>query len=273
MASSIASTLPKVTLSPPTLLKLYTLCVVVTTASLAIWGPQIISSIGDRLTTSSDSEAQPDEETTEKEKEDTTGNNKWKRKNQIWKYGWEDIEPPEAREKEDKDIVFVAIKRSYGGYSGQEDHLWIEINSWVLTELLRFEFKHNETLLDEDPGLDARELYMARDRLAELAALVPQSEEPQTEDKVDEETPKSSDEDKAPTDDHDKKEISNEKTEETAETEPPKGSIPSDELAPAGPELSKEEYNQALREIKLLHGFIKDEFQKVEERLGKLGAD
>ncbi|KAH7341481.1 P-loop containing nucleoside triphosphate hydrolase protein [Rhizoctonia solani] len=275
MTSSMASALPKVTLSPPTLLKLYTLCVVATTASAAIWGPQLISSIGDfaRQGISSDSEPQPEEEATEKEKEGMTENNKWKRKNQIWKYGWEDVEPPEAREKEDKDIVFVAIKRSYGGYSGQEDHLWIEVNSWPLTELLRFEFKHIETLIDDEPGLDARELYMARDRLAELAALALREEESQSEDKTDEENPKDSDVTKASIDNHNKKDVSSEKTEETSETEPPKRSIPSDELAPIGPELSKEEYNQALREIKLLHEFITDEFKRVEEKLGKLAAD
>ncbi|KAH7326843.1 P-loop containing nucleoside triphosphate hydrolase protein [Rhizoctonia solani] len=280
MSSSMASALPNVTLSPPTLLRLYTICVVATTASLAIWGPQLISSIRDFTRPSATSTPEPrpessEEQPTEEKKETTTATEekgkKWKRKNQLWRYGWEDVEPPEAREKEDKDIVFVAIERTYGRNSSREDYLWIEINSQPLTGLLRFEFKHLEGLLDDDPGLDARELYMARERLAELAALAPPEEAPQS-DKPDEGKPNGTDDTKASTDDT-KKDTSGEQAKETSGTELSKRSIFSDEPAPVGPELSKAEYNQALREIKLIHEFIMDEFHKVQEKLGKLTAD
>ncbi|CAE6483941.1 unnamed protein product [Rhizoctonia solani] len=280
MASSMASTLPSVTLSPPTLLRLYTLCVVATTASLALWGPQLMSSIRDfaRPGTSPDPEPQvesSEEQATEEKQETVTENKdkKWKRKNQIWRYGWEDVEPPQAREKEDKDLVFVAIERSWGRNSGREDHLWLEINSHPLIELLRFEFKQLEGLLDDEPGIDARELYMARERLAELAALAPPEEEPQPEDKADQHKSEGSDDGKTSTVDITRKDGSDEKDKDKGEVEPPKRRIFSDEPTPVGPELSKAEYNQGLREIKLVYEFIKDEFQKVEEKLEKLTAD
>ncbi|CAE6479816.1 unnamed protein product [Rhizoctonia solani] len=279
MASSMTSALPSVTLSPPTLLRLYTLCVVATTASLALWGPQLMSSIRDFARPSTPPEPQAEsteEEQKTEEQKDTPAENKdkkWKRKNQIWRYGWEDIEPPQAREKEDQDLVFVAIERSWGRNSGNEDYMWIQINSHPLTELLRFEFKHLEGLLDDEPGIDARELYMTRERLAELAALAPPEEEPQSEDKVDEGKSKDSDDTKAPTDDSNTKDVSEEKAEEKGEIVPLKRSIFSDEPIPTGPELSKSEYNQALREIKLVYEFIMEEFQKVEEKLAKITAD
>jgi hypothetical protein len=90
MIGTTASALPSVTLSPPTLLRLYTLCVVATTASLAIWGPQLISSIRDlvHLGTTSDSNPEQEPESTgETSAEEKTAENqdkKWKRKTQIW---------------------------------------------------------------------------------------------------------------------------------------------------------------------------------------------
>ncbi|CEL55696.1 hypothetical protein RSOLAG1IB_01708 [Rhizoctonia solani AG-1 IB] len=256
MIGTTASALPSVTLSPPTLLRLYTLCVVATTASLAIWGPQLISSIRDlvHLGTTSDSNPEQEPESTgETSAEEKTAENqdkKWKRKTQIWRYGWEDAESPETRDKEDKDLVFVAIKR-YGGNSGREDHVWIDINSQPLTELLRSEFKHLEGLLDDDPGLDARELYMSRERLAELAAMAPPEEETQLDDNSDGNEPKKS---------------------EDIDLASKAIAVP-DEPTLAGFELSKTSYDQALREIKLLHEFIMDEFRKVDERIKKLTAD
>ncbi|CAE6492371.1 unnamed protein product, partial [Rhizoctonia solani] len=276
MASSMASALPSVTLSPPTLLRLYTLCVVATTASLAIWGPQLVSSIRDFARSSAPPDPEPqaessEEQTTEEKQEPATENKdkKWKRKNQIWRYGWEDVEPPQAREKEDKDLIFVAIERSWGRNSGREDYMWIEINSHPLTELLRFEFKHIEGLLDDEPGIDARELYMSRERLAQLAALAP-PEKPESESSTNEEQPESSNDANTSTNGTT---TTDEKAKENGETEPPKRNIFSDEPTPAGPELSKAEYDQALREIKLVHEFIMNEFQKVEEKLAKLTAD
>lgn len=237
-----------------------------------------MSSIRDfaRPSTSQDPEPQAEsseEQATEEKQEAVTENKdkKWKRKNQIWRYGWEDVEPPQARENKDRDLIFVAIERSWGRNSGREDYMWIEVNSHPLTELLRFEFKHLEGLLDDEPGIDARELYMARERLAELAALAPPEEEPQPEDKADEDKPEGSDDTK--TTDTTAKDVSEEKDKAKGEAEPPKRNIFSDEPAPTGPELSKAEYNQALREVKLVHEFIMDEFQKVEEKLGKLTAD
>ncbi|KAG8762421.1 hypothetical protein FRC11_009503 [Ceratobasidium sp. 423] len=281
MASSMASALPSVTLSPPTLLRLYTLCVVATTASLAIWGPQLIFSIRDfaRPGTTPDPEPQSEssEEQPTEEKKETPATEekvkKWKRKNQIWRYGWEDAEPPQAREKEDKDLVFVAIERSWGRNSGRDDYMWIEINSQPLNHLLRFEFKHLEGLLEDEPGLDARELYMARERLAELAALAPPEEESQSEDKGNTDKLKDSNDTKVSSNDAATKDVPNEESKGMGETEPLKRSIFSDEPTPVGPELSKAEYNQALQEIKLVYEFIMSEFQKVEEKLGKLTAD
>ncbi|CAE6409250.1 unnamed protein product [Rhizoctonia solani] len=274
MSATISSALPRVILSPPTLLRLYTICVVATTASLAIWGPQLMSSIRDLAypgtTPDPDPGPKSSEEQSTEEKVTENQGKKWKRKTQIWRYGWEDAEPPQAREKEDKDLVFVAIKR-YGGNSGREDHVWIELNSQPLTELLRSEFKHLEGLLDDEPGIDSRELYMSRERLAKLAAMAPPEEE-QPENNSDGDEPKESDDTK-PTNELTPKDISDKTTKTTSETKPLKHSAAPDEPVLAGFGLSKADRDQGLREIKLVYEFIMDEFQKVDERLKKLTVD
>ncbi|KAF8674074.1 P-loop containing nucleoside triphosphate hydrolase protein [Rhizoctonia solani] len=268
MAGSMSSALPTSALSPPTLLRLYTLCVVVSTASLAIWGPQLVSSVLDltRPGTTPEPEPESSEEQPAEEKPAEDKDKKWKRKTQIW----QDAEPPEAREK-DKGLVFVAIKR-YGGNSGREDHIWIEINSQPLTELLRSEFKHLEGLLDDDPGMDARELYMSRERLAELAATAPPEEETQPEGNADGDESKDS-ADTEPANNATSKEASEGVAELTGQTESTKNNNASDEPALAGFELSKADRDQGLRDVKLIYDFIMDEFQKVDEKLNKLAVE
>ncbi|CEL55697.1 hypothetical protein RSOLAG1IB_01709 [Rhizoctonia solani AG-1 IB] len=274
MTSTIASALPIVTLSPSTLLSLYTLCVVGTTALLAIWGPQLISSIRDLVYTGPILGSNPNpnpspepellvEKPAEEKKEEEQGK-KWKRKTQVWQYGWRDAEPPQVRKKEDENLVFVAIER-YGGNSGQEDHMWIEINSQPLNELLKSEFKYLlEGLLDDDPGVDARELYVSRERLAELAAMAPPEEELQLKSNLDGVETKKSEDDQPAKEQNDK---SIDKTGPRDHITIPDESI----ITPL--ELSKTDYNQALREIKLLYEFIIDEFQKVDDKLKRLTAD
>ncbi|KAF8734111.1 ATPase family various cellular activities (AAA), partial [Rhizoctonia solani] len=268
MAGSMSSALPTSALSPPTLLRLYTLCVVVSTASLAIWGPQLVSSVLDltRPGTTPEPEPESSEEQPAEEKPAEDKDKKWKRKTQIW----QDAEPPEAREK-DKGLVFVAIKR-YGGNSGREDHIWIEINSQPLAELLRSEFKHLEGLLDDDPGMDARELYMSRERLAELAATAPPEEETQPEANADGDESKDS-ADTEPANNATSKEASEGVAELTGQTESTKNNNASEEPALAGFELSKADRDQGLRDVKLIYEFIMDEFQKVDEKLNKLAVE
>lgn len=96
MADPAPPPLSSLPLSSPVLLNLYTFCVVAITAALAIWGPQVLSSLIERakeVTGSSsssedttnaggdDKEKEKDEK--EKEKEENK-DKKWKRKNQVW---------------------------------------------------------------------------------------------------------------------------------------------------------------------------------------------
>jgi hypothetical protein len=80
--------------------------------------------------------------------------------------------------------------------------------------------------------------------------------QPATDETKDESSPKS--------DDAEKKE---------AEDDRPKRDVLSDEYVPTGPDLTKAEHDQALRELKILHEFLIKEFENVEKRLEKLRAD
>ncbi|QRV96041.1 AAA family ATPase [Ceratobasidium sp. AG-Ba] len=75
-------------------------------------------------------------------------------------------------------LIFKACCRSYGG-SGQstDDHTWIELRSPSLVELLRSEdsLKGIDGLLQTQPGVDARHLFL---RLARLRALAIQPPAP-----------------------------------------------------------------------------------------------
>jgi Sec-independent protein translocase protein TatA len=91
MADNARSPWTSVPLSSPVVLNLYTLCVVIITASLAIWGPQILSSVIEHAkeAVSSKKEDENTDSTTDedKDKEEKKTNEpakKWKRKNQIW---------------------------------------------------------------------------------------------------------------------------------------------------------------------------------------------
>ncbi|CUA68531.1 ATP-dependent zinc metalloprotease FtsH homolog (chloroplast) [Chlorella vulgaris] [Rhizoctonia solani] len=293
MADHVRLPWSSIPLSSPALLNLYTLCIVIITASLAIWGPQILSSVVERAKEvvssnqsdeSNDSKTDEDKDKDEKKSDEPT--KKWKRKTQIWDYGWEDVDRPKNTDDDDKDMLFFAINRSWGRNSNiRDDHLWIQINSPPLAELLRFEFKHVEGLLEDKPGIDARELYTGRDRLAELAAQAPPEEENKTEEAAnkDEKTDETKEEASTESttkesenkDESDKKETKDTKdTKETKEEDDrPMRDVFSDEQTPNVPDLSKAEYDQALRELKLLHDFMISEFQKVEARLEKLRAD
>ncbi|CAE6447028.1 unnamed protein product [Rhizoctonia solani] len=292
MADHTRTAWSSIPLSSPVLLNLYTLCVVVITASLAIWAPQILSSVIERAKEavsskqtdeSGDSKTDEDKDKEEKSDEPTK---KWKRKNQIWDYGWEDVDRPKNTDDDDVDMLFFAINRSWGRNSSiRDDHLWIQINSPPLAELLRFEFKHVEGLLEDKPGIDARELFTGRERLAELVAQAPPEEEKKTEDSADkdkktdenknqkEEVTKSTQESggKDESDKDAKKDTEKDKAKE--EDDRPTRDVFSDEQTPAVPDLSKVEYDQALRELKILYDFMITEFQKVEARLEKLKAD
>ncbi|KAF8604161.1 P-loop containing nucleoside triphosphate hydrolase protein [Ceratobasidium sp. AG-I] len=313
MADPTLRHLSSLPLSSPVLLNLYTFCVVAITAALAIWGPQVLSSLIERAkgVTGSDAEESTEAETEDKDKDkekddkekekEENKEKKWKRKNQVWSYGWEDIERPKASEdNDDANMVFLAINRTYGRNSiVHDDHLWIEVNSVPLIELLRFEFKHVEGLVDDKPGIDARELYINRERLGELAASAPPPEEkdeskdeksdeadkaaegstddkkekssddkPVKSDKPAEDTEKPSDEQKdKPTTD------AKEKDKKESKDDAPRRDVLSDEYVPTGPDLSKEDHDQALRELKILYEFLIKEFEKVQQRVEKLKAD
>ncbi|KAJ1307821.1 hypothetical protein OPQ81_001902 [Rhizoctonia solani] len=291
MADQIRPPWSNIPLSSPALLNLYTLCVVIITASLAIWGPQILSSVVERAkdaVSSKESEesadSKTDEEKDKEEKKTDEPEKKWKRKTQIWDYGWEDVDRPKNTEDDDDaKMLFYAINRSWGRNSSvRDDHLWIQINSPQLAEFLRFEFKHVEGLLEDKPGIDARELYTGRERLAELAAQAPPEEESKSEDTAnkDQETDDSKDQKEGNTEstpkDSDNKGESDKKDSEkneTKEDDRPLRDVLSDEQTPNVPDLTKAEYDQALRELKILYDFLITEFQKVETRLEKLRQD
>ncbi|CAE6420488.1 unnamed protein product [Rhizoctonia solani] len=288
MADQMQPPWTNVPLSSPALLNLYTLCVVVITASLAIWGPHILSSVIERAKEavssnqeSENSESKTDEEKEKEEKKSDEPEKRWKRKNQVWEYGWEDVDRPKNTDEDDANMLFFAINRSWGRNSSvRDDHLWIQVNSPPLAELLRFEFKHVEGLLEDKPGIDARELYTGRERLAELVAQAPPEEENKTEDATDkdektdeikkEEGTESDAKESKDTDESDKKDA---EKDDTKEEDRPRRDVFSDEQTPNMPDLSKSEYDQALRELKVLHNFMVSEFEKVDARLEKLRAD
>ncbi|KAG9086020.1 hypothetical protein FRC07_013222, partial [Ceratobasidium sp. 392] len=166
MANLTMAQLAELPLSSPILLNLYTSFVVAITAALAIWGPTILSAIVERARDATGSSSDPDESNEEEskddkdkeeDKEEDKSKKLWKRKNQIWAYAWEDVERPKKdTEDEDASMVFLAINRTWGRNSSiHDDHLWIEVNSAPLAELLRFEFKHVEGLIEDKPGIDA----------------------------------------------------------------------------------------------------------------------
>ncbi|QRW04247.1 AAA family ATPase [Ceratobasidium sp. AG-Ba] len=301
MAGPTISQLAELPLSSPVLLNIYTSLVVVITAALAIWGPTVLSAIIERareVTAASPEESKENEEENkdkeneeDKDKDDKGKDKKWKRKNQVWTYGWEDVDRPKPSEDDDSSMVFIAINRTWGRTSNiHDDHLWIQVNSLPLIELLRFEFKHVEGLVDDHPGIDARELYTNQARLAELAASAPPEEEEKKEEEKDTDSDKKGADEKESgekateetksTDSSDKttndKPAESDKTDDAnkeSEDERPRRDVFSDEVKTDGPDLSKKDHDQALRELKLLYDFMIAEFAKVEERLEKLKAD
>ncbi|KAF8699278.1 ATPase family various cellular activities (AAA), partial [Rhizoctonia solani] len=280
-------------LSSPVVLNLYTLCVVIITATLAIWGPHILSAVIERAkeAVSSKTEDENTDSTTneEKDKEEKKSDEpakKWKRKNQVWfivrDYGWEDVDRPKNTDEDDANMLFFAINRSWGRNSDtRDDHLWIQINSPPLAELLRFEFKHVEGLLEDKPGIDARELYTGRERLAELAAQAPPEEEskeetPEKDDKSEEKKDKKEEATQSATkdtegEDQASKDTDNDKVKK--EDDRPLRDVFSDDQSPNVPDLSKAEYDQALRELNVLYEFMLTEFKKIDTRLEKLKVD
>ncbi|KAG8740354.1 hypothetical protein FRC12_016030 [Ceratobasidium sp. 428] len=124
MANLTMAQLAELPLSSPILLNLYTSFIVAITAALAIWGPNILSTIIERAKEVTSSDPAPEENTEnkedeEKDKEDKDDsedkNKKWKRKNQIWVYGWEDVERPKSTDSDDEAaMTFLAINRTYG---------------------------------------------------------------------------------------------------------------------------------------------------------------
>ncbi|CAE6409337.1 unnamed protein product [Rhizoctonia solani] len=281
MADHVRPPWSNIPLSSPVVLNLYTLCVVIITASFAIWGPQILSAVIERAKEAvaskkedENTDSTSDEDKDKEENKTDEPTKKWKRKNQIWDYGWEDVDRPKNTDEDDANMLFFAINRSWGRSSDiRDDHLWVEINSPPLVELLRFEFKHVEGLLEDKPGIDARELYTGRERLAELAAQAPPEEEGK------EETPEKDEKSEKPDEKKDEKEESTDESskddekDKVKEEDRPLRDVFSDEQNPDVPDLSKAEYDQALRELKLLYEFMVTEFKKVETRLEKLKAD
>ncbi|CCO32451.1 hypothetical protein BN14_06511 [Rhizoctonia solani AG-1 IB] len=289
MADHARSPWTSIPLSSPVVLNLYTLCVVIITASFAIWGPQILSSVIEHAKEAVSSKKEDentdsttDEDKDKEEKKTDEPAKKWKRKNQIWEYGWENVDRPKNTDEDDADMLFFAINRSWGRSSDvRDDHLWIEINSPPLAELLRFEFKHVEGLLEEKPGIDARELYMGRERLAELTAQAPSEEEGKEEtskkdeksDEADSKKEQTTEPATKDTESKDESEKDTNKDKVKQEDDRPLRDILSDEQSLNVPDLSKAEYEQALRELKILYDFMVVEFKKVETRLEKLKGD
>ncbi|KAG9118312.1 hypothetical protein FRC07_007236 [Ceratobasidium sp. 392] len=136
------------------------------------------------------------------------------------------------------------------------------------------------------------------ERLAELAASAPPEEEKKdekdegadgdTSDKKDTDTEQKSDDKEGSKDtaDQPKGESNETTTDKPAESasktedikketndERPSRDVLSDEYVPTGPDLSKAEHDQALRELKILHEFLIAEFEKVAKRLEKLKVD
>jgi hypothetical protein len=163
--------------------------------------------------------------------------------------------------------------------------------------LFRFEFRHVEGLVSDKPGIDARELYAGRERLAELAALAP-LEEPARDNELE----RNENKDKTTTNGQKLDNKSDEdqglkatKTESIARVSNGKAGLETEKggseidkakiddrlqpsrrdtlTVPTGPDLSEEDYKQALCELNLLHNFMIDEFAKIENRLEKLQAD
>ncbi|ELU40986.1 AAA family ATPase, putative [Rhizoctonia solani AG-1 IA] len=155
----------------------------------------------------------------------------------------------------------------------RDDHLWIQINSPPLAELLRCG--------KDKPGIDARELYTGRERLAELAAQAPPEEEskeetPEKDDKSEEKKDKKEEATQSATKDTEGEDQASKGTDNDKvkkEDDRPLRDVFSDDQSPNVPDLSKAEYDQALRELNVLYEFMLTEFKKIDTRLEKLKVD
>ncbi|KAG8703777.1 hypothetical protein FRC09_003954 [Ceratobasidium sp. 395] len=106
---------------------------------------------------------------------------------QVWDpYSYNDWatkkhKPPSSQISANGRLIFKAYDRVYGSLGPSiDDHMWIDLESNDLAELLRSEesLKGAGNLLDNQPGIDARELFLRLPRLTELAV------EPAAEDDI-----------------------------------------------------------------------------------------
>ncbi|KAG8722059.1 hypothetical protein FRC08_007480 [Ceratobasidium sp. 394] len=78
-------------------------------------------------------------------------------------------------------LIFKAFNRVYGAFGpSTDDHTWIDFKSQTLVDFLRSEasFKGLAGLLQNQPGIDARELFLRLPRLKELAVEPTIKDEP-----------------------------------------------------------------------------------------------
>ncbi|KAG8742668.1 hypothetical protein FRC12_015306, partial [Ceratobasidium sp. 428] len=106
---------------------------------------------------------------------------------QVWDpYSYNDWttkkhKPPGSQISANGRLIFKAYDRVYGSLGpSTDDHTWIDLESNDLAELLRSEesLKGAGNLLDNQPGIDARELFLRLPRLKELSV------EPAAEDDI-----------------------------------------------------------------------------------------
>ncbi|KAG8743067.1 hypothetical protein FRC10_000449 [Ceratobasidium sp. 414] len=90
------------------------------------------------------------------------------------------LKPPSSSSTNGR-LIFKAFNRVYGAFGpSTDDHTWIDLNSQTLIDFLRSEtsLKGLDGLLRNQPGIDARELFLRLPRLKELAVEPAAEEEP-----------------------------------------------------------------------------------------------
>ncbi|KAG8703775.1 hypothetical protein FRC09_003952 [Ceratobasidium sp. 395] len=98
---------------------------------------------------------------------------------QVWDpYSYDDewvttkLKPSNVHARANERLIFKAYKRVYGALGPSiDDYTWIDLESRALVDLLRSEesLKGAGNLLHNQPGIDARYLFLRLPRLKELA--------------------------------------------------------------------------------------------------------
>ncbi|KAG9109876.1 hypothetical protein FRC07_008250, partial [Ceratobasidium sp. 392] len=82
------------------------------------------------------------------------------------------LKRPDPQASANSRMIFKAYKRAYGAFGPSiDDHTWIDLKSQALIGLLRSEpsLKGAGNLLQNQPGIDAREIFLRLSKLKELA--------------------------------------------------------------------------------------------------------